>query len=74
MNNGASQGSILGPLLFIIYINDNEVHDKSERNLIFYADDTVIKTTAGNSELTDKHQEAVDKTASWLEKKQADLK
>ena len=55
MNYGASQESISGPLLFIIYLNDNEVHDNSERNLIFYADDTVIKTTARNCELTGKH-------------------
>ena len=48
-------GSILGPLLFIIYIIDIELIENSESNMILYADDTVIKTTARNSELTGKH-------------------
>ena len=72
MNYGVPQGSILGPLL-IIYINDIELNENSESNLILYADDTVIKTTARNSDLTGKHQEALNETASWLEKNQLTL-
>ena len=41
--------------------------------MICCADDTVIKTTARNSDLSGKHQKALDKTASWLEENKLTL-
>ena len=60
------QGSILGPLLFLIFINDLPQclkHCKS----ILYADDTLLYYTARTeNELQDKINEDLDSLSQWL--------
>ena len=50
VESGVPQGSVLGPLLFLIYINDLERNIKS--NIKFFADDTMLFSVVKDPETT----------------------
>ena len=64
--SGLPQGSVLGPILFLIYINDLE--DDISSKVLKFADDTKVFRKVTND--TDKQslQDDLDKLVKWSEK------
>ena len=70
VSSGIPQGSVLGPILFVIYINDLPNEIKSDIILYMFADDTklfrTIKTNDDQCILQDDLEELTAWSTKWL--------
>ena len=63
---GTAQGSILGPLIFILYVNDIFELMEKDNSIFMYADDTLLISKADNiNEVTSKAQKALQSMSNW---------
>ena len=67
LTSGVIQGSCLGPLLFLVYINDLSQVFSGEVKCKLFADDVKLYSEIHSSSDCFKLQEALDKIASWSE-------
>ena len=64
--SGVPQGSVLGPSLFLIYIND--LDNNTTSNILKFADDTKVFRKVNTDGDKQHLQNDLDKLAKWSEK------
>ena len=64
--SGIPQGSVLGPILFIIYINDLLEYCNSGSKIFLFADDTKIFSYINTEENSKVIQQDLDKFKEWI--------
>ena len=66
MTSGATQGSVLGPLLFLTYVND--IWRDIESKMRLFADDCIIYRTILNIKDVETLQRDLDSLRDWAER------
>ena len=63
LKSGVPQGSVMGPLLFLIFISD--LGEGVDASVLIYIDDSKVKKAVKNEESVEDLQENLDKIYNW---------
>ena len=66
VGSGIPQGTVLGPVLFIVFVND--LPDCIESACKLFADDTKVYVGAGNAHYREKLQQDLDALVTWSQR------
>ena len=65
VTSGVPQGSLLGPLFFIVYINDLPGVISKDSSIALYADDSKMYRVISTQEYLFTFQSGIDKISDW---------
>ena len=65
VTSGVPQGSLLGPLFFIVYINDLPRVISKDSSIALYADDSKMYRVISTQEDLSTFQSDIDKISDW---------
>ena len=75
IDHGVLQGTILGPLIFLLYVNDFSEKVEGEKDVVQFADDIIIILKFERHEnIPQKIEKILEKTDKYLTAKQFNLK
>ena len=67
VTSGVPQGSVLGPIFFIFFINDITLEAIPPSTLKLYADDLKVYSSTANDKEGKAFQSTLDKISKWSE-------